>query len=1182
MTVREARQMPIESALVRVWRGDAPVGAGFLAGPTHLLTAAHVVADALGRPSGAPSLAGEVEVDFPLLAPGRRHRAEVVAWQPVGADDSGDVAGLRLLDPPPEQARPLSFARHRALSDAQLVMVGFPPRLELGSWVYGRTGGSVATGWVEILSDDRRPSTLDRGFSGSPVWDTEVDAVVGMVVRKVTGAPPRIGYLVPTDRILPVWPELARSAESDNPYRGLRAFGEQDADLFFGRTEQARRLAEQATSVRVLCLVGPSGVGKSSLLHAGVLPRLRDRPRLGVAVLRPGDADTPLLALALALDRLTDADPSPAGRLDRATGLATALARHPVDALAAVAAAAGVERLVLVVDQFEEVFTQPPPARRALVEVLRTALRPAARVSVVLAMQDTFLGACLRDPAMAELAAGWLPATIAELTPEQLREVIEGPLARVGPIGVEPGLVDRIVEDVRDAPNPLPLVQFTLTELWQRRRAGALTHQAYDALGGVRGALADYAERVWEALDPPARAAAERLLVQLTRPLPESNLSVRRTAVLADLDDARLAVAQRLATTRLLVLRTAGTVPGVELAHESLVSRWARLRALVERHREFRIWQDLLRLRMAGTSGDGTARRWLTGADLREAGRWTATHGDQMTVAERGFVTGSRRRRRQRVVAVGVTLAVALGVVTTTWRSTAEQRAEIAAEDLAAKAAARSATDSYGARQLALRAWRTDPDLDFGLGLPDRYDGVDALVPSYEGGVGRAPEPTPSAATPEPPRGDWFGTDLSQQVSGDGRALVTLDAAGRPTLWSLTDRVRRDGALTRLSAGNVTTMQPTVSRDGNRVAFVQSVLPTLRTDAAVDAEGLPKPDPADYPTCRPTSLSQVLTCLVVYDVRQRRVHSAVVLGGLGAASRIRDLSIDPTGRTMAVLVSGAAPGETDWTRNTVVLWDVDTGAELGRSTLPWRSLIGRLWLGPGGRDALLIELPTDDSGAFGTRTVLSAVTLTGAATRRVLVDGISDVAMSADWRTVAVTVRDRGGDRARVTVLDASSRRPVTPVLTLRDEERNGSIALDATGSTLALSWQPGVFNATDTTLTHLGDTASRLTLWSLPDGVRAADSHRYADGWRAAVPLGRAADGAFALIHTTTVGVVLPAAGKPPPLRRLGERSRARLTDSAADVMPRLCALLADPNTDDAVRPLVPRDAYQEDLCPS
>ncbi|MFI1194652.1 trypsin-like peptidase domain-containing protein [Micromonospora sp. NPDC020750] len=1190
------RRLPIEAALVRLWKGDTPVGAGFLAGPSHLLTAAHVVATALGCPADGDPPADAVEVDFPLLAPGRRLTAEVVAWQPVAPEHTGDVAGLRLLSPPPPGARPLTFARHRSLSDAQLVMVGFPAALRMGGWVYGRTGGAVATGWVEILSDDRRPSTLEKGFSGSPVWDTEVDAVIGMVVQKASGTPPRIGYLLPTDRLLPAWPELARVAEGEAPFRGLRAFGEQDEALFFGRTEQAEQLARQALSVPVLCLVGPSGVGKTSLLHAGVLARLRRTPRLAVAVLRPSDAATGLLALALALDRLTDPDPvdradgaattarNPVDRVDRVAALAARLADGGgADVLAVVLAATGADRLVLVVDQFEEVLAQPEAARRGLTDALGAALRPGARVSVLLALRDTFLGACLREPAMTELTARWLPATVAELTPSQLREVVTGPLARTGTVSAEAGLVDRILDDVRDAPNALPLVQFTLTELWQRRHAGLLTHRAYDELGGVRGALAGYAERVWGNLDPAARAAAERLLVQLTRPLPESGLSVRRTAALADLDDAQLAVAQRLATTRLLALRATGATPGVELAHESLATRWERLRALTDRHREFRTWQEVLRMRMTGPPAGGAAgRRRLTGADLHDARRWAGTHGDQLAPAERAFVADSLRRRNRRVLAALLVLVIVVGAVGNAWRTTAEQRAEIAAADLVREAGTRAAVDSYGANQLALRAWRTDPDVSFKFSAPDWYEGVDALLPHYADARSTRAQPTPSDASGEPPTVEWFGSDLSQQLSADGTRLVTQDAAFRPALWHLTDAVRRDGAVTSVARTGVVAGRPMVSRSGHRVAFVQTVVPVLRTGAPVDDEGLPKPDPADYPACRPSSLADALGCLVVYDTGSHRVSLAVPLGGMAAALRVRSMSIDPTGEVLALVTPGSRkPGDPGADLNTVVLYDLRTGAERGRVTLAWRSTVARLWLGPGGRSALLVEMPSGDGGTPRPPITLSAADLTGTTARRVLVDGISDVAMSADWSTVAATTWDRTGDNARVSVLDTASLRPKAPVIDLRPEERNGAIALDATGSTLLLSWRRDLLSATASDIREMSaSSVPEVSVWSLPDGERSGERRTHSGEWRAVLPLGRGLDGPVAVLDSSTIGVALPAAGEPPPLRRLAETAGTR-RHSVDDVMDRLCGLLADPNTDDAVRDLAPDDAYQGQLCP-
>jgi hypothetical protein len=201
------RHVPLESALVRVWRDDTPIGAGFLDGPTQVLTAAHVVADALAIPSDQdPPTDARITVDFPLLAPGQRLFTEIAAWQPPGRGT--DVAGLRLLDPPPDGARPLVLNRHGGGLDAPLVMVGFPRGLELGTWVYGRQGGPVATGWVEIDRDPVRQAMLAPGFSGTPVWSPHADAVVGMVGYKVTGAGSKIGYMIPVDTLLTAWPEL--------------------------------------------------------------------------------------------------------------------------------------------------------------------------------------------------------------------------------------------------------------------------------------------------------------------------------------------------------------------------------------------------------------------------------------------------------------------------------------------------------------------------------------------------------------------------------------------------------------------------------------------------------------------------------------------------------------------------------------------------------------------------------------------------------------------------------------------------------------------------------------------------------------------------------------------------------------------------------------------------------------
>ncbi|MEJ2858661.1 MULTISPECIES: serine protease [unclassified Saccharothrix] len=1158
---------------MRVWRGDVPVGAGFLAGPAHVLTAAHVVAAALDVREGGPRPDGPVEIDFPLLAPGRRIAARVAAWVPVGDDLSGDIAGLDLLELPPEGGTPLVLSRSGGLTPDQLVMVGFPHRLEIGSWVYGRRAGPVATGWVEVHSEPGREARLEPGFSGTAVWGPELDAAVGMVVRRVTGAPPKLGYMITVDALLAAWPGLADVIEREPPFRALRPFDEQDADLFFGREEQSERVAKLVRTAPVVCVVGPSGVGKSSLLRAGVLPRLAD---VDVVVLRPSDASTPLRSLATALDRLLHGR---ADDVERVDALVARLAGGGIaDVVAAVLDRSGKDRLVVAVDQFEEVFDLPQADQVAFTAVLRAALRPAARWAVLLNLRDTFLGTALRAPATVQLAGRWLPVTVGELTSSQLRAAITGPLARIGTVECEPGLVDRVVEDVQTASSPLPLVQFTLTELWQRRRRGLLRHETYDELGGVRGALAAYAEDVWTALDPEARRTATRLLVQLIRPLPDGDLTVRRTARREELDADQWAVAQRLAATRLLVLRVAPG-PGVELAHESLLSHWARLREVAARYRDFRTWQETLRQRMRRWSDERSApRRLLSGADLRDANRWSREHRADLSPAEREYVGLSNRRRLRRAARVAVVLVLALVAAVVTQQSVDRQRATLAANDMAAKAAALRIHDSHSGLQMALRAYRTDSDVKINP-LPDwSVTEVDRLLPDYTVVASAPNEPDPRGGPPglRPiPVGD---ADFAKKVSADGQRLVTTDSARRAVVWDIDGERVTTTRLDHLFGPNDRTNAVTISRSGRYVAFVQMVgFRTLKVTGPTDENGMPALDPAEYPTCAPVNMFMFEACLVVYDVDARRVAVAAKLGA--TLTSVAEVAIDPDDKVVAVVMPTfpvADLAEMVASENRVRTWDLRTGQPREEHSVPWRGWITDLWFAPGARTATVQEIVGDEGERPRLR--LSTVDFSGPTTRVELADHVDSSAVSLDWRVLAATTTTPAGKHA--VVWDTETRAETARVTALSEKERDGTVGLDATGDTLLISWREDL----DTSITDIrklprgfGD---RLSSWRLPTGEKQ-DTASFDTGWSTALLLDDT-DGPVLLVSTSAIGVVLPHPNRPPPLRRL----TAAVTDQPRldtdDLVDRLCEVLADPENDQTIEKSYPEDADRGELCPS
>ncbi len=313
-----------------------------------------------------------------------------------------------------------------------------------------------------------------------------------------------------------VAPGLVPAASEACPYRGLEAFREEDADLFFGREGDVARLVERLRGARFLAVLGPSGSGKSSLVAAGLVPAVRRGALPGgeswrVVEMTPGAR--PLASLAARLARLPGAGSPAAADLaadERALDLAVARAiggRPPG------------ERVLLVVDQLEEAFTlcQDEGERAAFLgNLMYAASIPGGRTVVVAAMRADFYHRLAEHPELRSLVASQ-QVLLGPLDARGLRRAIEQPAARAG-LELEPGLSRRILTDVSDRPGTLPLMEHLLLEVWQRRRGRTLTLEAYAASGGVEGALARRANAIYGAMSPERQAVARRVLLRLTQP----------------------------------------------------------------------------------------------------------------------------------------------------------------------------------------------------------------------------------------------------------------------------------------------------------------------------------------------------------------------------------------------------------------------------------------------------------------------------------------------------------------------------------------------------------------------------------------------------------------------------------------------------------------------------------------
>ncbi|MGW2918426.1 nSTAND1 domain-containing NTPase [Streptomyces angustmyceticus] len=709
----------LDSAVLRITDQQGRCwGAGFLVAEQTALTCAHVVNAVLGTPEGQrPVDSARVFVDLPLLrspGPGRDPVPARIVHFAAGDDD---VAVLRLETGIPE-GRPVRLVDAPEVWGHPARIFGFPDKRPGGVWHAGVLRSRQADGWIQtdLASAGYRVS---GGFSGSPVWDEELTAVVGMVAVAESGDP-AASYLIPTDALLRSWEPLRSLTLPASPFRGLAPFQEADAESFHGREEESDELAAEVTAERQVCLVGPSGSGKSSLALAGVVPRLRAEG-FSVGVMRPASGSQPLSALAAALLPLLEPELSPVERLDRLPALVRVLAQQGIaDTVAAIRERQGSRGLLLVVDQFEELLVADSDLVNELADVLYTADLPPG-LHVLTTLRADFLEKALAHPKTAAALRNRIYALGAPGAP-QLRRIVTAPVAAIPGVGYEAGLVERVLADAGEEPGVLPLLGFTLEQLWQHQHGGLLTHETYEALGGVTGALGRHAERLWSAHVPePATPAARRLFAALVRVPLGTEATTRRTALRSELDAESWDIARKLADARLLVTgRSAEGVETVEVAHEALISGWQRLADWTEEDRAFLIWREALRHdKERWEHGGRTPDLLPTQPALEAAAHWLRVRGEFLTDDEHDYLRRGqehqRARQRKRGIRIAViasltALAVLLGSLFAYYRYVGLQRtAESTSRALAQSSADLSTSDPVVSVMTALAAYRTSP-----------------------------------------------------------------------------------------------------------------------------------------------------------------------------------------------------------------------------------------------------------------------------------------------------------------------------------------------------------------------------------------------------------------------------------------------------------------------------------------
>jgi energy-coupling factor transporter ATP-binding protein EcfA2 len=435
-----------------------------------------------------------------------------------------------------------------------------------------------------------------------------------------------------------------------SPYLGLSAFREEDAPFFFGREFFTQQLVLATQQSSLVAVIGASGSGKSSVVFAGLIPHLRQQGNWQIASFRPGH--NPFNALAYAIIPLLESQASETDLIVRAR-LADLLQHNPGllrDAITDIVRKDINKRLLLVADQFEELYTLcfDIEERHRFLESLLEAVNHAQNFTLVLTLRADFFGDALSFRPFADALQTNPPHLLSPMNRQELKEAIQKPALIMG-VEIESGLAERILDDVAGEPGSLPLLEFTLTQLWERQRNGLLTYVDYTQIGGVGLSLANHAENVYQQLNNADQQRAQRVFLQLIRP-GEGTEDTRRRATLAEVGQENEDVIQRLATARLLIVtqELTSTEKTVEIAHEALIREWERLRQWINIDRSFRVWQERLRV---------SARQWkatgndegalLRGVPLAEAEDWLKQRSDELSRVEREFIELSLQLRKR-------------------------------------------------------------------------------------------------------------------------------------------------------------------------------------------------------------------------------------------------------------------------------------------------------------------------------------------------------------------------------------------------------------------------------------------------------------------------------------------------------------------------------------------------------
>jgi len=485
-----------------------------------------------------------------------------------------------------------------------------------------------------------------------------------------------------TTSIHPADIQFERGDIPPNPYLGLSAFGDKDAEFFFGREKFTDELFEMTHHQPLVAVIGASGSGKSSVVFAGLIPRLKEEGIWLIESLRP--KSEPFDELALALVRQLEPNLNKVERAIQVGRLAESLKKGEVklhQVASQILEDKPNQRFLLVVDQFEELYTQcqDKGEQQRFIDTLLSAVQQKS-ITLVFTLRADFYGYVLSYLPFCEALQQFKHTPLGLMRREELQAAIEQPAQKLN-VQLQTHLSERILDDVGTEPGNLPLLEFALTQLWDNQKDGELTHKAYDEIGGVKQALVKHAEQVYSRLSQSQQQQAQRVFLALVR-LGEGIEDTRRVATQEEIGRENWELVTYLAgfEARLVVTgrNDKTSEETVEVVHEALIREWKRLREWLDSNREKLIQHRKIEAGAIEWRDKGKLNDYLLGGkQLNEAKTFQKEQASFFTLSGLAseFIQKSiKYRRNNRLRIIGLIMNPFLLIGAITFIATEQQR----------------------------------------------------------------------------------------------------------------------------------------------------------------------------------------------------------------------------------------------------------------------------------------------------------------------------------------------------------------------------------------------------------------------------------------------------------------------------------------------------------------------------